>query len=108
MSFDPREALDVAKPFIPSVAGALIGILHNREKPLAENTVAFITGVAVAYFVGGAILVYFDVKHQAVDVAVKFALGLFGKSIVHAIYEQIGPFWQSIRERAVSLLGGPK
>lgn len=108
MQIDPHSVIDAVKPFSPSIAGALLGLLHNREKPLMERAVAVATGMTVAHFVGSGLVAYFDVKHPAIGDAVKFALGLFGMSIVHAIYEQIGPFWQSVRERVVGLIGGSK
>ena len=108
MNFDPNTTIDAVKPFAPSIMGAVLGLLHNRERPLIERSVAVATGVLVAHFVGGGVVAYFDMKNPAISDAVKFSLGLFGMSIVHAIYEQIGPFWQSVRERIVGLIGGTK
>jgi hypothetical protein len=108
MQFDPHSTLEAVKPFTPSIMGALLGLLHNRDKPIVERVVAVATGMAVAHFVGSGLVAYFDVKHPAIGDAMKFALGLFGMSIVHAIYDQIGPFWQSVRERMVGLIGGSK
>lgn len=108
MQFDPHALLESTKPFVPSILGATLGILHNRERPLLERLVAVATGMAVAHFIGSGLVAYFGVTNAAIGDAVKFSLGLFGMSIVHAIYEQIQPFWQSLRERLVSLIGAPK
>jgi hypothetical protein len=108
MQFDPQSTLDAVKPFTPSIMGALLGLLHNRDKPPIERLVAVLTGMVVAHFAGSGLVAYFDMTHVAIVDSVKFALGLFGMSIVHSMYEQIGPFWQSVRERAVALIGGGK
>ena len=105
MNIDPHAAIEAVKPFAPSMMGAVLGLLHNRTRPITERLVALLTGMAVAHYAGGGLVAYSEVKHPAIGDAMKFALGLFGMSIVHAIYEQIGPFWQSVRERIVGMIG---
>ena len=105
MQIDPNAAIDAAKPFTPAIVGAVLGLLHNRERPWKERIVAFLTGVLVAHYGGEAVVAYFTMGNGPVADGAKFAIGLFGMSIVHAMYEQIGPFWTQVRERVVGMIG---
>lgn len=105
MQIDPNAAIDAAKPFAPAILGALLGLMHNRERPWQERIVAFATGVLVAHYGGEAVVAYFKMGIGPIADGAKFALGLFGMSIVHAIYDQIGPFWTQVRERVVNMIG---
>ena len=91
---------------IPAIVGALIGALAMKYpdgtsfgKKLATFAIAFISGVAVSHFVGAAIIAYFPGMDEVIYDAIKFALGVFGLTLVNNIISEMSLWMTSLRKK---------
>lgn len=92
--------------FFPSVAGAFIAgltIKYPENSTIREKFysffIAFVSGVLVAHFIGEAIAANFaDMTGVTLD-AVKFALGIFGLTLINNLISEIKPWLDSLRKK---------
>ena len=92
--------------FAPSLIGSFIAVLSMPSKPdltfkqkLLAGVIAFSTGMGVSHFAGGAIISYMALPDLLVQDGIKFALGLFGLTLVNNIMSEINPWFISLRQK---------
>lgn len=79
-----------------SFIGALLGVKGGEKVGWKSKITAFVLGVAVSYYIGGAIADWLPAKDIARK-ALELGLGLFAMRIVEAFDSQIAPAMRAFR-----------
>lgn len=92
--------------FLPSIIGSFLAVLtlqYDNTKPLSSRIlsgiIAFITGVAVSHYVGSAIISVYPEISEIVADSIKFALGIFGLTLINNLINEIKPWMESLRKK---------
>lgn len=91
--------------FLPSFIGSFIAVFTMRfdantpwHKRLALGMTAFAVGVACSYYFGSAIFSMY-VLDPFVQDAIRFALGIFGLTLVNNVMSEISVWLAAIRKK---------
>ena len=93
---------------LPSVLGAGLSAATNRHRTFIEHIVAIFTGILVAWYFGGALLEWRDIKPGFIADAIKVGFALFGINFTSAVADNILPAISGLREKYTGKAGEPK
>lgn len=92
--------------FLPSLAGSFLAVLtfkYDATTPLYARVfrgfVVFISGVATAHFLGSAVAAAYPSISGVVEDGLKFALGIFGLTLINNLSAEISPWLTSFRKK---------
>lgn len=92
--------------FLPSLAGSFLAVLtfkYDESTPLWTRVfrgfVVFISGVCVAHFLGSAIVDSYPNISGVTEDGLKFALGIFGLTLINNLTAEISPWLTSFRKK---------
>lgn len=92
--------------FLPSIIGSMLAVLtmkfDNKTKLPARvfaGAVAFVSGISISHFIGNAIIAYYPGLDPMTQDAIKFALGIFGLTLINNIIAEINPWVTSLRKK---------
>lgn len=89
MSMPEHALLSILKPLAPSIAGALISLQFiPHEAGKANRFVSFLSGVVIAYYLGGGVIDWFNVTGVSAS-AINFSCGLFGLTTISHLWVEI-------------------
>jgi hypothetical protein len=89
----------------PSITGSFIAVLTMKysdtttKKKMFAALVAFVTGIAMSHFVGEAIIGYYPGLLPVTQDGIKFALGIFGLTLINNVLSEVGPWFLSLRKK---------
>lgn len=96
----------VISKFFPSIVGSILAVLTMKfdEKTrlsarITAGAIAFIAGIAMSHFIGNAIISYYPGLDPMSQDAIKFALGIFGLTLINNILTEINPWIASFRKK---------
>lgn len=92
--------------FFPSIIGSVLAVLTMKFDPntsikakITAGSIAFISGIAMSHYFGDAIISYYPVTDPMTQDAIKFALGIFGLTLINNILAEINPWVTSLRKK---------
>lgn len=92
--------------FFPSITGSFLAVLtvtYSKDADLKSKVfsafVAFISGIAVSHYGGGAIIAFYPTLEPVTQDAIKFALGIFGLTLINNIIAEINPWVTALRKK---------
>ena len=92
--------------FFPSITGSFLAVLTMKYS--ADSTtkakifaalVAFISGIAMSHYVGEAIIGLYPTLEPVTQDGIKFALGIFGLTLINNILAEVSPWLTSFRKK---------
>lgn len=96
----------ILSQFFPSVIGSFLAVVTMKFGPnvslktkIITGTIAFISGIATSHYLGGLIIGFYPITEPLIQDGIKFALGIFGLTIINNVYDQINPWLTSIRKK---------
>lgn len=92
--------------FIAGAIGSVYAMYLNRANvermSNLEKAFVFIIGVAIAHYVGGALVEYLSIKQDGIYAdGVKFTVGLFGMRIIAEVNKQIVEWIIAFRKKVL-------
>lgn len=100
--------LKIFGKFLPSIIGSFLAVLtmqYDKTKSLKAKiiagTIAFIVGVAVSHYVGSAIIALYPEISEIVADSIRFALGIFGLTLINNLVAEIKPWMEAIRKKVL-------
>lgn len=66
---------------------------------ITAGAIAFFAGIAMSHFIGNAIISYYPGLDPMTQDAIKFALGIFGLTLINNILAEINPWVASLRKK---------
>lgn len=101
-----KPVIAAVKPFVPPFVGAALGYLLEKEEARGKKVIAFVVGFSLAVYGSGWISAYFKIIDVEIIAGIAFVLGVFGKTLVTAGFEQIPKTIAAVSERVTSFIGG--
>lgn len=99
-------AWKILSKFLPSIIGSFLAILTmdyskdiSLKAKLFAGFVAFISGIAVSHYGGDAIIAFYPSLESVTQDAIKFALGIFGLTLINNIIAEINPWVTALRKK---------
>lgn len=81
--------LAFCKTMLPAFLGAMVASIIGKARTKTARFVAFIVGLLIAHYGGGAAIEWLGVTSIAMQDMVKFSIGVFGMGIAEQIEYQI-------------------
>lgn len=107
---EPTSSLAIAwkitAKFFPSMTGSFLAVLTLKfnsdtamKTKIFAGFVAFISGIAVSHYGGNAIIAYYPLLEPVTQDGIKFALGIFGLTLINNILAEINPWVTALRKK---------
>ena len=92
--------------FFPSIVGSILAVWTMKFDPTTTlkakflaGGIAFISGIAMSHYIGDAIISFYPINDPMTQDAIKFALGIFGLTLINNILAEINPWVSSLRKK---------
>lgn len=92
--------------FFPSITGSFLAVLTLKysadtdiKTKISAGLIAFVSGIAVSHYGGNAIIAFYPILEPMTQDAIKFALGIFGLTLINNILAEIGPWVSALRKK---------
>lgn len=99
--------------FLPSIIGSFLAVLTmdyskdtGMKAKLFAGFVAFISGIAVSHYGGDSIIAFYPALEPVTQDAIKFALGIFGLTLINNIIAEINPWVTALRKKIFGVENG--
>lgn len=92
---------------LPSIIGSVISLkLSNDDSTFMQRLVAFCIGVALAHYIGGAIVESFGISISSLtSQSILLATGIFGMATASEIFKQLPELIKGVSDKILGLIG---
>lgn len=92
--------------FFPSIVGSFLAAITMKfdadtslKTKLVAGFIAFICGIAMSHYVGSAIIGFYPGLEPVTQDGIKFALGIFGLTVINNILAEVSPWLSALRKK---------